>query len=96
MLSTDELIARAEIGDEGRRFLESDLGKTMLGLALQEVQTAQEALEKVSPSDIKKIMDLQQQARMGRKFEEWLTYLIADGEEAMNVWKQQQENQHGR
>lgn len=86
----DELIATAELGDEAKRFLESDLGKVMLGLAQQEVELAQEDLEEVEPTDTAEIRKLQNQAKVGRWFEKWLRELLADGEAALSAFKQQQ------
>jgi hypothetical protein len=83
------LIAEAEIGDEARKFVESDLGKTLLGMAQQEVLQAQEALETVDPTDTKKITYLQNQAKTARNFEQWLGELIVKGENALTVWRQQ-------
>ena len=89
MSEQDVLIAEAEIGDEARKFLESELGKTLLGMASQEVLLAQEALEIVDPSDTKKITALQNQAKVARNFEQWLAELIDKGNNALNVWRQQ-------
>ena len=85
----DELIAAAELGDEARRFLESDLGKCLLGMAQQEVMLAQEALETVSPYDQEAVRALQNQAKLGRHFEQWLLELLDKGESALEVFKQQ-------
>lgn len=87
----EELIAAAEIGEKAREFLESDLGKVLIGLADQEVQLAQELLGDVDPTDDKKIRDLQNQVKVGKWFSQWLTDLVTDGEQAINVFKQQQE-----
>ena len=54
-LSNDELIARAELGEAGRAFVDSELGKVMLGLAAQEVQLALEALALVEPTETEKV-----------------------------------------
>ena len=89
----DDLIAEAEIGDEARRFVESDLGKTLLGMAEQDLKLAQEALEIVNPIDTAKIVLLQNQAKLARNFNSWLAELITKGETALNVWKQQQETE---
>ena len=90
MEKLDELIAAAEIGDEAKRFIESDLGKCMLGMAQQEVLAAQEALEKVDPQNTAEIVRLQNQARLGRFFREWMLELLDRGESALHIFKQQQ------
>lgn len=91
----DELIAEAEIGDEARKFVESDLGKTLLGMAQQEVARAQEELETVDPLDTKKVVALQNQAKNGRNFEQWLNELISKGEQALILWKQERDETNG-
>ena len=86
--SSEELIAEAEIGEEARKFLESDLGKTLLGMAQQEILVAQEELETVDPANTEKIRHLQNQAKIARNFESWLTELITKGENAIVLWRQ--------
>lgn len=87
----DELVAEAEIGDEARKFLESDLGKTLLGMAEQEIRAAQEALEVIDPTKTEEIRALQNQAKVARNFEVWLNELVEKGKNAMTVWRQQHE-----
>lgn len=86
---SDELIAEAELGDQAKAFLESDLGRCLIGLAQQEVWSAHEALESISPTDIEGIRSLQSQAKMGRMFEQWLIELIDKGESALEVLREQ-------
>ena len=87
----DELIAEAEIGDEARKFVESDLGKTLLGMAHQDISDAQIGLEDIDPEDSKAIRNLQNKAKVARNFESWLIELISKGENAMVQWKQNQD-----
>jgi hypothetical protein len=89
MNDEEGLIAEAEIGDEARKFVESELGKTLLGMAHQEILMAQEALEKIDPSEIEKIRELQNQAKIARHFEQWLGELITKGANAIAIWRQQ-------
>lgn len=90
-----ELIAEAEIGNEAKRFRESELGKTILGMALQETRAAEEELGEIDPLDTKKLMALQNQARLGRRFDGWLMELINKGEEALTMWKERHGDQNG-
>lgn len=87
----DELVAAAELGEEARLFLESDLGKCLLGIASQQVIAAQLDLETVEPTEIEKIRKLQNQARLGRQFEQWLRELLHDGENAMQIFKSEKD-----
>ena len=89
----EELIAAAELGEEARNFLDSDLGKCLLGMAQQEVALAQEALERVDPADTEAVRKLQNQAMLGRQFEQWLLELLDKGESALQVFKQQNEGE---
>lgn len=91
MTEHDVLIAQAELGEEARRFLESDLCKCMLGMAEQQVMAAQEELSDVDPSNTEKIRTLQNQVKLGRQFEEWLNELVSEGDNAIAVFR---DNQH--
>lgn len=93
MTPDEELIAETLIGEEARKFVESDLGKTVLGMADQEIRSAQEALESVNPTDVAAIEKLQQQAKFGRSFNAWLSELITRGEQALQAYKQQQKGE---
>ncbi len=88
-INTDSMIAEAELGEQARAFIESDLGRYMLGLADQEVVFAQEALEKVDPTDSDEIRRIQNQAWLGRRFKEWLFDIMDKGESALLAWKQE-------
>lgn len=85
-----ELIAAAELGEEARKFLESDLCRCILGMAAQQIAAAQEALENVDPSDTKKIIALQNEAKLGRQFEDWLRELVSEGDNAIAVFRDTQ------
>ena len=86
-----ELIAAAELGEEARQFIESDLGKCVLGIAKQQIDAAQADLETVDPVDVEKIRALQNQAKLGRQFEQWLVELLQDGQNAMQIYKSEKE-----
>lgn len=91
MTPDDELIATAELGEEARKFLESDLGKCLIGMARQEVQAAREKLGDIDPGDMKGIEALQNHVKVGIWFEDWLNELLSRGENALSVFKQSQE-----
>lgn len=86
-MNENEVIAEALIGDEAKKFLESELGKCLLGMAMQEVQLAQEALEIANPTDCAAIEKLQNKARLGRQFEQWLKELFTRGENALRIYR---------
>lgn len=87
----EELIAAAEIGDEARRFIESDLGRCILGMAKQEVSAAEKALGKIDPKDTEGIIKLQRVVWLGEQFEQWLLELLDRGENALEVFKHGQQ-----
>ena len=91
MSETDELIAAAELGEEAKKFLESDLGRMLIGLADQEAALALEALAITSPSETAKITELQNQVKVSRWVTQWLTELVSDGEQSIQVFKQQRD-----
>ena len=88
----DELIAAAELGEQARKFLESDLGRMLVGLADQEADLAQELLSTVNPTDTTKITELQNQVKVGRWFTQWLNELVLEGDQSLQVFRQQQES----
>lgn len=88
---SDALIAAAEIGEEARAFLESDLGKYIIGVAQQEAQLALEKLAEIDPSRIEEVRKTQNEVRVARMFEQWLLEALHDGEQAMLIFKQQEQ-----
>lgn len=88
MSQLDELVAEAELGEEAKNFLKSDLCKCLCGFAEQEVKVAQEALESVDPDDTKQIVLLQNKIRLFRTFNQWLVELVTRGENAKDVYIQ--------
>ena len=89
-MSLDDLIAEAELGDEAKKFKESDLGRCILGIAEQEAMLSEKALGKIDPEDIDGIVKLQRQIQVAEWFQQWLDELIDKGESALEVWKEQE------
>ncbi|MCR4298643.1 MAG: hypothetical protein NUV75_07820 [Gallionella sp.] len=89
----EELIADAELGEESRKFIESDLGRCVLGMAAQEVLLAQEKLGDVPPSDTAAIIELQNRVKVGKWFEQWLVELLQQGEQALEIFRHEKEQQ---
>ena len=84
-MSEDALAAEALLGDEAQRFMKSDLGRLVLGLARQEVDRAIDDLLLADAADVKAIRDIQLRAQLGAKFEEWLKNIVADGEQSLQM-----------
>lgn len=91
-MSLDELVAEAEIGDEAKRFLESDLGKTILGMAQQEVDAAFVKFRMVDPGDKETVRAIQNEIWRAESFVQWLKELFDRGEAALHAFRQQRES----
>lgn len=87
----DELVATAELGEAARSFLDSELGKVMVGFADQEASLALFALATVDPTDAQAITKLQNKVMVANWFTQWLRELVDEGDGAINAFKQQQE-----
>lgn len=93
MNETDELIAHASIGEESASFMESELGRCILGMAEQEVLAAQLSLETIAANDATEIIRLQERIRLARLFPQWLGELVVKGEQAKSVWISQKDEE---
>lgn len=91
MAQLDELIAEAELGEEARGFLDSNLGKYLKGVAEQEIQISLEKLGDVDPENTIAIRNLQNEAAKWRLLIELLDGLVQKGEQAIQIYKQQTE-----
>lgn len=78
-----EIEAQVLIGDDAEKFVETELGRTILGMAKQDVEAAVIAFADADASDLSKIRELQLQIRQGQKFERYLVELIQRGREAL-------------
>lgn len=93
MNETDILIAEASIGEESASFIESELGRCILGMAEQEVLAAQLSLETIAANDATEIIRLQERIRLARLFPQWLGELVVKGEQAKSVWLSQKDEE---
>lgn len=84
----DELIAEALIGEEAREFFESDLGRCIVGMAKQDEDEAKEKM--VDAIDEKERDEYRLRAKVARMFPAYLRELITRGENALEVWKDEQ------
>jgi hypothetical protein len=88
---SDELIAEALLGEEAEKFLESAVGRYLIGAAQQEVAAAQEDLENADPSNEKAIRDIQCRAKVGRMIEKWLLELVDKGRAAVEIYQHERD-----
>lgn len=84
---SDELRAQAIIGDDAESFVGSELGRTILGMAKQEVEAAAMEFKDADLGDAPKVRALQMRIWRATQFESWLTELIMKGREALEVLK---------
>ena len=87
MSELDELSAEAEIGDQAKIFMDSELGRTLLGIAEQESETARRALGRVDPDNKKEIVRLQNEIALGERFPQWLNELFEKGNNALEIYR---------
>jgi hypothetical protein len=87
----DHLIAEAEIGDEAKQFLESDLGKTILGMIAQEIKSANEEFRSVDATDAKAVQAIQNKVWRAESLVSWLNELFTNGEAALQAYAQQRD-----
>lgn len=83
-----QLTAEVEIGEEAKRFLESDLGRCITGIVEQRIADAHAQLEEINPEDTSGVLRLQESIKLSRDFTQWLNQLVADGEQALLTWAQ--------
>ena len=85
------MIAEAELGEEAKNFLEGNLGKFLRGVAVQEIRLAQENLGDVDPENTIAIKQFQNNAFRWKQFIELLEGLVAKGDQAILIYRQQSE-----
>lgn len=83
----EELVAHMDIGDQAEKFIASELGRTMLGIAAQQVQEALDQLKTVSPFDQRQISELQSRVWRAESFAGWLVDLASRGREAYSEFR---------
>lgn len=81
----DEIKAQVIIGNDAEEFVDSELGRTVLGMAKQDIETAVMAFDEADATDQKAIAKIQQDLRVARRFEQYLAELIQRGREALTA-----------
>jgi len=81
----EQLMAEAILGRDAREFLNTELGKYLLGRARLERDAAVEALKSVFPWRKRRIQELQNTIWKCESFEGWLASLIMDGHNAERI-----------
>ena len=78
-----ELLAEAVIGKDAEDFIQSDIGRYILGCAEQESNEAMEQLKRVYPWRRRKIQELQNQIYRAESIQSWLAELVIKGKQAI-------------
>lgn len=86
------MVAEAEIGEQARKFVESDLGKVIIGMARQDAEKALAKLEDVDPNKPLEIAAHQSEIKVARKFEQYLSELITRGDNALEIFRHESQN----
>jgi len=85
------LLAEITLGDEAKKFFNSDIGRFILGRATEEIDQALSEFKDIDPTDDKGIRNLQQKIAVAEKLPIWLNECIVEGEQAMAVIDQEEE-----
>jgi hypothetical protein len=85
------LVAQAILGKDAEEFLNTDIGRYLVGCAEQEIADATDKLFKVSPWRRRRIAELQSQVWRAQSFQTWLAEIITTGRQAIDTLEQKDE-----
>lgn len=85
------LFAQADLGEQAREFLTTDLGKYLAGCAEQQINDCSRELLKVCPTNTDKIQLLQSKAQTASNFLVWINEAIDMGSVAYQQITQTEE-----
>jgi hypothetical protein len=78
-----QFIADAILGRDAEEFIQSDIGKYIIGCAEQEAQEAMNDLKHVYPWRRRKITELQNKIWRAESIQGWLAELVINGKQAI-------------
>lgn len=84
-MNQEILFAEAAFGRDVQDFMESEIGRLIVGRAEQEAAIAIELLKKASPNDSVEITRLQNQIFVAESIKGWLAQAVSDGLQAERV-----------
>ena len=84
-MSVDLLMAEAVLGRDAEQFLNSDIGRYVLGRCEQEITEAAELLSVVSPWRRNRIRQLQNEIWRAQSVRAWIAELVTAGRQAEQV-----------
>lgn len=84
-----ELVAEAILGKDAEEFLNTELGRYLVGRAEQEAADAMHQLKSVYSWRRKKIQELQNKVWRAESVQQWIADLIISGRQAMETLDEQ-------
>lgn len=81
----DPIVRVAVFGQQVQDFLDSDIGKYLVGQAEEEYEEAVTKLMNTSPWRRRRIQELQNQALTSANFQRWLAKAIENGLQALQI-----------
>lgn len=84
-MDRDDLLERAQFGQQIELFFGSQVGQYLRNRALEQYNAAIEQWKSCDPTDTRLVMKLQNEARVAEWFEQWLTEAIIDGAKALEL-----------
>lgn len=78
-----ELVAEAVLGRDAEDFIQSDIGRYIIGCAEQESHEAMDQLKRVYPWRRRKIQELQNKIYRAESIQSWLAELVIKGKQAV-------------
>ena len=87
-MTDDDLADVAHLGEEARKFIEGDVGKSIFARAEQYALDALSALAKADPKEPLGIIRLQERIELARSFPTWFDEIVNIGEQARVAWTQ--------
>jgi hypothetical protein len=89
-LTTETLLAEAQIGQEAEDWINSQIGQYVVGCANQEINDCMEQLKWVDPDDSKLIRDLQLRIASRELAVRWIMEIIDRGNDAFQMLNTEQ------
>lgn len=84
-LPHDELFETAVFGREVENFLNTRIGKYLVGRAEVQAEAATERLKRTPAWRKRRITDLQNEIWKAESFQQWLADAVMDGQQALNL-----------
>lgn len=78
-----ELVAEAVLGRDAEDFIQSDIGRYIIGCAEQESYEAMDQLKRIYPWRRRKIQELQNKIYRAESIQSWLAELVIKGKQAI-------------